>query len=187
MTEGAHSTPGMHLNLRTLQEAQEHVENQYQPSLFPAEPETFTVIAPVTLAFDVSKQDGRRYRLAGHVISTLEMSCSRCLEPLALPIDAAFDLEYLPRSENVGEGEREIQEDDLATAFYADETIDLGTLIAEQLHLAVPMKPLCSETCRGLCPQCGTNLNVASCACRPTREDPRLAGLKALFKGDIGT
>jgi uncharacterized protein len=186
MAQDGRSGQAMLLNLRTLQEAGEHVEKRYQPSLFQADPEAFTVIAPVTLAFDISKQGDRHYRLVGHVGSTLEMCCSRCLEPLALPIDAAFDLEYMPRSENVGEGEREIEEDDLTTAFYADETIDLGALMAEQLHLALPMKPLCSETCRGLCPRCGTNQNVASCTCRPTREDSRLAGLKVLFKGNIG-
>ncbi len=185
MAEDARSERVMLLNLRSLQDADEHVEERYQPSLFRGDPEAFAVVAPVTLAFDVHKQDDRRYRLVGRVVGTLELCCSRCLEPLSLPVDAAFDLEYLPRTENVGEGEREIEEDDLATAFYADETIDLGALVSEQFHLALPMKPLCSETCRGLCPQCGTNLNAASCACRQTWEDNRLSGLKVLVKRDV--
>jgi uncharacterized protein len=185
MADSARSEQGMLLNLRTLQDADEHVERRYQPSLFQADAEAFAVVEPATLVFDVHKQDDRRYRLEGRVAGTLELCCSRCLEPIALPVDAAFDLEYLPRTENVGEGEREIAEDDLATAFYTDETIDLGALVSEQFHLALPMKPLCSETCRGLCPQCGTNLNVASCACRQEWEDARLSGLKVLFKRDV--
>jgi uncharacterized protein len=70
----------------------------------------------------------------------------------------------------------------LTTAYYVDDQIDLGQLMSEQFHLVLPMKPLCRETCRGLCPQCGTNLNAGSCECRTTWEDPRLAPLKALLK-----
>jgi uncharacterized protein len=91
-----------------------------------------------------------------------------------------FDLRYVPRTENVGEGEREVEEDDLATAFYDDDQIDLGHLIMEQFQLALPMKALCKEACKGLCPSCGTNLNTDSCDCSAKWEDPRLAALKAL-------
>ena len=52
----------------------------------------------------------------------------------------------------------------------------------EQFYLALPMKPLCREDCKGLCPQCGTNLNTGTCECRPEWEDPRLAALKALIQ-----
>jgi uncharacterized protein len=73
-----------------------------------------------------------------------------------------------------------VNEDDLTTAFYSDDQIDLGELIAEQLQLAMPMKPLCSEGCKGLCAQCGTNLNAGACNCSQEWTDPRLAALKAL-------
>jgi uncharacterized protein len=108
--------------------------------------------------------------------------CSRCLEAFTLPVTTHFDLRYVPRTENVGEGEKEVEEDDLATAFYSNDRIDLGHLIGEQLQLAVPMKPLCDEACKGLCPQCGMNLNTGSCDCSQTWEDPRLAALKALAR-----
>jgi len=170
----------MHFNLRSLQSAHEHVERRYEPSMFPPEGEGFRVVSPVTLGFDIDKQKIGRYRLAGRVEGTLGLTCGRCLEPFTLPVDASFDLRYVPRTENTGEGEREVEEDDLTTAFYSDEHIDLGHLIAEQFHLALPMKPLCSENCLGLCPQCGTNLNTGTCNCRQTWEDLRLAGLKEL-------
>ena len=76
-----------------------------------------------------------------------------------LPVDATFDLRYQPRTTDTGEGEREIEEDDLTTAFYDDDNIDLGELMREQFYLALPMKPLCRDDCHGLCAQCGTNLN----------------------------
>ena len=54
----------------------------------------------------------------------------------------------------------------------------------EDFQVALPMKPLCSEACRGLCPECGTNLNRNDCGCAPKWEDPRLAELKTLVKPD---
>lgn len=173
----------MLLNLRSVQGAHERFEQLYQPSQFQVDPESFRVISPVALRFDVDKiGEGGRYRLAGTISGTLGLTCSRCLEPFALPVEAAFDLQYLPHSENTGEGEREVAEDDLTTAYYTGEAIDLGQLMTEQFHLALPMKPLCSETCRGLCPECGTNLNLATCSCAPVWEDPRLAPLKRLIR-----
>ena len=98
-----------------------------------------------------------------------------------MPVDAAFDLRYVPQAENAGEGEREIAEDDLTTAFYREGMLDVIELLREQFQLALPMKPLCSEACRGLCPVCGTNLNKGQCDCTPRWEDPRLAALKGLL------
>ncbi len=171
----------MQLSLRSLHDAHEHFEKRFESSLFPAaEGDIFRVVSPVSLSFDIDGQETGRYRVAGQLTSELELTCSRCLEPFTLPVKTDFDLRYVPRTENVGEGEREVEEDDLATAFYSDDQIDLGHLIVEQLQLAVPMKPLCDAACKGLCPQCGTNLNSSTCDCSPIWEDPRLAVLKNL-------
>ena len=167
------------LNLAKIRAQQERFEQVYAPGACAGPGEDFSVAAPVALAFDIYK-DKDRFRLVGRVRTTLELPCSRCVEPFMSPVDASFDLRYLPRSHNVGEGEREVEEDDLSTSFYEDETIDLGQLMREQFYLSLPMKPLCRETCRGLCPQCGTNLNRGTCDCRRDWEDPRLAALKAL-------
>ena len=171
----------MHLSLRSLQDAHEHVEKRFEPSLFsPTEDDVFRVVAPVMLSFDIDRQEPGRYRVAGHLTGEIELACSRCLEPFTLPVASDFDLRYVPRSENAGEGEREVEEDDLATAFYDDEQIDLKHLIMEQFQLALPMKALCNDACKGLCANCGTNLNTGSCNCDTKWEDPRLAALKAL-------
>ena len=75
---------------------------------------------------------------------------------------------------------KEVEEDDLSTAFYENDAIDLGQLMMEQFQLALPMKPLCREDCKGLCPNCGMNLNTGTCDCNVKWEDPRLAALKAI-------
>jgi uncharacterized protein len=116
------------------------------------------------------------------VQTTIELMCSRCLEDFPLAVDEAFDVLFLPHAEPATAEERAIEDDDLSTAFYSDNVIDLGQLVREQCYLVVPMKPLCSEACRGLCPECGANLNNASCDCRQTWVDPRLAVLQNLRK-----
>ena len=171
----------MLLSLRSLHGAHSHFDKRYEPSLFPrAEGDAFTVVSPVLLSFDIDGQETGRFRVAGQLRGELELACSRCVEPFTLPIVAEFDLRYVPRMENAGEGEKEVEEDDLTTAFYDGDEIDLGLLIMEQFHLALPMKPLCGPGCKGLCPECGTNLNTGSCGCTREWTDPRLEVLKQL-------
>jgi uncharacterized protein len=171
--------PDLVYDITHIRGDQDHFERVFPTSVFETDP-AYEVAEPVALAFDITK-DVRRFHVVGNVETTLELTCSRCLEPFRLAVDSDFDLRYLPRTENMGEGEIEIEEDDLTTAYYGDDVIDLRQLIAEQFHLVLPMKPLCHDGCRGLCPQCGTNLNTGSCSCRTTREDPRLAGLKSML------
>ena len=166
------------LDLNRIRTAQERFERVYTPEQLPAE-EDFRVAVPVSLAFDIFK-DKQQFRLVGRVQTTLELPCSRCLEPFTLPVDQTFDLRYQPHAQNAGEGEREIEEDDLTTAFYENDEIDLGQLMREQFYLALPMKPLCTGDCKGLCPVCGTNLNRGTCDCKRGWEDPRMAALREL-------
>jgi uncharacterized protein len=173
------------LNVAKIRSAQEHFERVYEPAALGSvsrdDAEVFEVVAPVALAFDIFK-DKEQFRLAGSVKTTLAMPCSRCLDPLTWPVDTTFDLRYLPVEQLQEEGEREIQDDDFTAAPYENGEIDLGQLMREQFYLSLPMKPLCSNECRGLCPQCGTNLNRESCTCVQAWHDPRLAALNALKK-----
>lgn len=173
------------LDLSQMRGARERVDRTFDPSVLPpVDQDAFRVQAPVRLAFDLFK-DGDQFHLVGRVQSTLALVCGRCLEEIALPVDLPFDLLYLPHQEHVGEDEVEVEDDDLTTAYYTDEEIDLGQLVLEQLYLAVPMKPLCRESCKGLCSECGTNLNTSTCSCVHRWTDPRLEGLRSLLdKGD---
>jgi DUF177 domain-containing protein len=167
------------LNLARISTPHERFDKVYDKAVFGADRDAFIVVEPVTLGFDLYK-DKDLFRLVGRVQSMLEMPCSRCLEPFRVPVDAPVDLRYRPRPTHGAEGEREVQEDDFSTAFYDNDAIDLGQLMSEQFYLALPMKPLCTEGCRGLCSQCGTNLNRERCSCVSEWEDPRFAALKAL-------
>lgn len=147
--------------------------------------EDFKFRGTVRVEGRVDRANERSYRLRGRLAVRIELLCSRCLESFEMPVEEELDLLYLPASENVGpeEGEeRSLEAGDLATSFYDDERIDLGQMIREQVYLALPMKPLCKSNCRGLCPMCGTNLNLSSCDCTPEAVDPRFSSLKALLK-----
>ena len=169
----------MQLDLTRYRQPVSQFGRTFQPSELGQEGEAYQVVAPVQVDLEIHK-DKDRFRLVGTARTELELPCSRCLEPYRLPLDAAFDMRYLPASESAGADEREVTEDDLDTSVYRDDQIDLSELLREQFYLALPMKPLCREDCRGLCPQCGTNLNTSTCGCAPAWEDPRLAALKGL-------
>ena len=171
----------MLLDLNKLHGSRERVERAISPSAFDPQDELYTVVAPVELSMDVHKVGSDNYEVKGSAKTRLELSCSRCLETFEIPVNATFDLRYVPQTQNVGEGEREVTEDDLTTAFYRDGVLDLTDLLREQFQLALPMKPLHDDACRGLCPVCGANLNRTECAHQPTWEDPRLAPLKGLL------
>lgn len=174
----------MLLDLNKLQSTGEHVERTFPPSAFDPQDDEYRVAAPVEVSLDVTKSGADAFGVSGRVATSLEMTCSRCVEPFTVPVDAAFDLHYVPHVENAGEGEREVAEDDLATAFHRGGMLDLLDLLREQFVLALPMKPLCADACKGLCAQCGTNLNTTQCDCAPVWEDPRLAPLKSLLTRD---
>jgi uncharacterized protein len=173
----------MRLELSHIRQPETEYHKVFQPADLASGDEEYRVTAPVDLKMVIHK-DHDRFRLVGTVKTELELACSRCLEPFVLPVDREFDLRYMPAgaAEADADEEVEVEDDDVAMTFYRDEQIDLDELLREQFYLTMPMKPLCSEACKGICPQCGTNRNTAPCDCTPQWEDPRLAGLKTLLK-----
>jgi len=136
--------------------------------------------------------DGSHVFAAGTFRGEVTVACSRCVEPVRIPIEEKLRVTFMPRHEipadddeaGAGEGEgvgegAEVVEEDLDLFPYDGEAIDLEPLFREQFVLAVPFAPLCREDCKGLCPQCGTDRNTGTCSCEPPI-DPRLAALKGL-------
>jgi uncharacterized protein len=110
----------------------------------------------------------------GIVESQLCLECVRCLEFFALPI--TLELEEIFRLPGAG-----ASTPDVSYAVGDDGWLDLAPLLREHAWVAIPMKPLCHADCKGLCPQCGANLNLESCACESAGIDARLAVLKDLL------
>jgi len=116
-------------------------------------------------------------RIAGPVVG----HCARCLEEYTFDLGKDFSVVLVPKQPLEEEGA--VGDDDLDLSFYEGDEVDLSPLIREQIILALPTRPLCRDSCRGLCPQCGVNLNVQPCTCRAASDDPRLAVLRNLKVG----
>jgi len=119
-------------------------------------------------------------RIQGRLATTLETNCARCLELLTQGVKREFDLLYRPQGADAGRDEMSVTDAEAEISYYEGEGLPLDDVIREQILLAVPLKLTCREDCKGLCPQCGQNLNEGQCACAVTREEPRWAALKEI-------
>lgn len=117
-----------------------------------------------------------RGKLAGSFV----VACSRCLGEVTVTLDEDLAVTFLPKEQVPEDDDEEVEvtEDDEDLFPYEGEHVDLEPLLREQLLLAVPFSPLCSDDCKGLCATCGADLNVSPCQCEQTSIDPRLAALK---------
>jgi uncharacterized protein len=118
-------------------------------------------------------------RLVGSFSAGLQLSCARCLDPVPQHVEREFDLLYRPQGTDAGQEELSVTDAEAEIGYYVGDGLLLEDVLREQILLAVPMKIVCREDCKGLCPQCGTNLNQSSCSCtRPM--DPRWQALEGL-------
>lgn len=123
---------------------------------------------------------GMDMRVRGTVKSALIVACDRCLTDVTIPVDAPFDLIYVPEDPGANHvGETELHDRDLDLVVYENEQINVDDLALEQLELSLPTRALCREDCRGLCSQCGADLNFEQCKCQKPI-DPRWQALADL-------
>lgn len=115
--------------------------------------------------------------IKGNLSTLLGICCSRCLESVDLSASGDFVYTLVPEKPETKE-DLELQAQELEISYYQGDFIDLAPIVCEQIILQIPIKPLCSEECKGLCPHCGINLNVASCNCHLDIVDDRLAVLR---------
>jgi len=126
----------------------------------------------------VDPSGAREIRIRGSVRGELEVACARCLEPIRVPVEAALDLFYRPMAQIARDEEIAISEAETEIGFYEGSGIELADVVREQVLVAMPIRSVCREDCRGICPVCGANRNAALCACRETLADPRWDALK---------
>jgi uncharacterized protein len=121
------------------------------------------------------------FLMEAHLRYEQTLGCDRCLEPVSMPVDERMEMLLVrPAEEDEVALEKELQDSDLDVVVVEGDELDTDPLMIEQIQLNVPMKPLCSETCRGLCPSCGSDLNRRPCDCPAPKGDSRWAGLAAL-------
>ena len=109
---------------------------------------------------------GRGYAVNGKARGSARLRCVRCLIEFPFSFSEGFELHLLPAENLPHDEESRLDKNELEVRFYQAPELELADLAAEQFSLALPMKPLCTEECRGLCPRCGADLNRFPCACR---------------------
>ncbi len=122
-------------------------------------------------------RSGDTIYIRGQLVAQIIQECDRCLEPATVSIGGDFVYTLVPEKEEIAE-DIELTAEELETSYYRGDFIDLAPMICEQIVLQAPMKILCKDDCKGLCPSCGVNLNTGSCKCRSDIVDDRLAVLK---------
>ena len=120
--------------------------------------------------------------LQGKVTTELALNCSRCLDPLTHSVDSKLKSHFVPPDpDSDATGEVELHASDIDTEVYEGDQIDLTQSVLDGILLTVPVISLCSDNCKGMCPQCGVKLSRGSCDCSNEASiDPRLEVLKQL-------
>ncbi len=122
-------------------------------------------IVPLKACFTISRIQ-KVIRFDGEIDVLWKGICARCLEEKEFPIHSTFHTNILPTGKFRMGRDIELEEDEMDLEFYTGDEIDITDILLEQISLEVPMKTLCSDDCKGLCPVCGENLNYATCDCK---------------------
>lgn len=140
--------------------------------------EDLQVAEPVVYELEVSRL-GSTVSIAGHLTAAVQAICSRCAQTVEIGVDRRFEAVFVTADSGEADRAVELDESDLDLDYYQGGAIDGLRLLAEQIFLELPMKLLCAGDCKGLCGQCGANLNHTECDCE-AEGDPRCGPLKGL-------
>lgn len=116
----------------------------------------------IRLALEKNKND---IFVEGHLKLVLILNCSRCAEDIEHPVDEFFNSVFT-QGKDTRSGNVELISSELEISYFQGDEIDLSEIIYEQILLVVPFQPLCKENCKGICAQCGQNLNEKKCQCK---------------------
>lgn len=163
------------IDLKDLAQDPVSVEGQFAPGDIDFTGEPVRQTGPLQWSAKIERA-GEDIRVAGTLEVPVELSCSRCLEPVIQEIEKPFDLFFRQIDDSVFDEDDEIElsDEDTRTSFFSGTQLAVGDILREQVLLALPMKALCKVDCQGLCPSCGTNLNQGACACPKEQFSPHM-------------
>lgn len=155
-----------------------HLSYELSPTEWDLEDKGHRLLEPVRIVLDVLLHGESEIYVSGELSAQVQGECSRCVKSITLSIQSDFHLEYLPSPTAFSTCELALSPEMLDLNFYYGDEIDLDPEIMGQCLLAVPMHALCQPDCRGLCSDCGVELNKANCDCHFEPVDSRWAALK---------
>jgi uncharacterized protein len=176
---------GVFLDIKDLEVRPREFEEEFQPGVIDlgADVRQRTPLKTSGHAELVEEHHGKHevvqdIRLRGRLSAGLELQCARCLEPVRQDVSRQFELLYRPLGADAGRDELSVTDAEAEIGYYQGEGVLLEDVLREQVLLALPLKTVCREDCKGLCPLCGKNLNQEQCSCEVPLDDPRWAALK---------
>ena len=179
----------MRIRIEELEGGKLHQQFEETPESFPvlkemADNGVCEFLTPLKAALR-AQLIGDIVELEGDIATTVRLDCGRCLQPFEMPIESNFALTYSqrePSPEHSGPNQEELElsAEDMGLIHYQGEEINIENELQEQVVLAFPLRPLCRLDCKGLCPQCGSDLNVAKCDCDRSPTGGKFDALKNL-------
>lgn len=137
-------------------------------------------LAPIEASFHLERK-ANGILASGAFTTTAVVLCSRCSEPVSVPVSDQFAILFTGASEAFRAEESELSAAEMDVDVMQDDRLDVSRFLRENVLLSLPLQPLCRAECRGLCPHCGINLNETSCQCQVQEGDPRLLPLQHLL------
>jgi uncharacterized protein len=158
-------------------------EDRFQHFLPPDDPLTIHFQRPVIVDLELENRPDH-IRVQGSIRAEFRLVCHRCLESYPWRLEQPVDVILVQpkKSEDQDDQDSDRNEEELDYEFFDGEEIDVDLMIAGQIFLALPLKALCSEECKGICPRCGANLNLEPCRCAGKQVESPFAALQAIKK-----
>ena len=179
----------MRIRTEDLEEGKLSIKFEQPPETFPvlaemAESGAYTFTASIK-AFLRAQQINDIVEVEGSISTAVRLDCGRCLQSFEMPLESKFALTYIekdpaPEKNGSSDDEIELNAEDMGLIHYQGEEINLEKEIQEQVVLALPLKALCKQDCKGLCPRCGADLNTTACDCDRSSSGGKFDALKNL-------
>ena len=152
------------------------VEAPLEMKCFTTKQGRFPIIHQEPVSLQIQNKGDRKLLITGEASLTLAIPCDRCLEEVEVPFVLQFERTAdLSTKEVAPTLEAEDQ------SYIEGYNLDVNQLVCSEILVSWPSKVLCAEDCKGICPTCGTNLNLGTCDCQPTDLDPRMAKIQEIF------
>jgi uncharacterized protein len=157
-------------------------EDRLRQFVPPGDPFNLKLLRPVNVVLNFNRHPDH-IRITGKIEGSLGVTCHRCLGRFVLLLNEPVDIYLVADARAPKAEEKELVRDELAHEFFDGEVVEVDQLVAEQIFLALPVKVLCSDDCKGLCPGCGANLNEEACRCKAGGRQSPFAKLKLIKTG----
>ena len=169
----------MRIEIENLEKAGGNFSKEYRTDELTFDEPDLRLVEPVRVSGRIRRKN-EEVVLRGKLATRVAVTCARCLKSLEFPVEVEFTERFTPAVAWKNEEQHELAPEDLDLAVFDGQGLELDDLVKEEIVLAMPGHTLCKESCKGLCPSCGIDLNESSCGCAAKQIDSRWEKLKDL-------